>query len=423
MSTGKGTKSVRKSQQGNDVIPSVGFLNTVAKHKATLGQTVINLGSLTTPTEATALGFIQPSGGTLAAMDLQRYKNNVKVQSTLRGLMDNPLDYRVTGQSQITLNVAAFEDEIFTIMIESQPRSGINLVAAQPKVQSYMLPVGQTDIPAGVYTVNKNPGEDVGEFMVIVDRVLQYRNTGNGTSGGDYQELTGIIRLNDADLVNVRKVTMVWVGALVDNPQDSQLALIQTLSGQIDAMVPTLAALAGVSQNVFQVAPNDPDLVAFGAEVIAQAARILALENPPACELHIDTGNGHGSTNTRIRRFTNVRANSLGSYLTYADDASLGMSITCNIAGRYEFTYADYNNAGSGAIGISLNTAVPTTNVSALSYAQGKRTIINTPGAATSSSTTITLDLNPGDVVRAHTSANVNGADDNVFFRAIRVGN
>jgi hypothetical protein len=279
MSTGKGTKSIRKSQQGNDLLPSVGFLNTVAKHKATLNQTVINLGSLTTPPEATALGFIQPSGGTLAALDLQRYKNNVKVMSTAKGLMDNPIDYRITGTAQITLADGAADGEIFTIMVESQPRNGINIVAAQPKVASYLLPAGQTDIPAGTYTVNKNPGEDVGEFIVIVDRQVQYRNTGNGSSGGDYQEIAGLVRMNDYDPINDRKVVLVWVGALVDNPQDTQLALIQTLQGQIDAMVPTLAALAGVSESVFQTSPNDPDLLAFSATVIDLAARIAALES------------------------------------------------------------------------------------------------------------------------------------------------
>lgn len=290
MSTGKGTKSIRKSQLGRDIIPSVGFLNTVAKHKATVGQTVINLGSLTTPTEATALGFVQPSGATLAAMDLSRYKNNVKVSSTVRGLMDNPLDYRVTGQQQITLQVGAFENEIFTITIESQPRVGTNLVAAQPKVQSYTLLAGNRDIPVGPFTVNRNPGEDVGECMVIIDRVMMYRNTDNSAPGdgveGDYQELTGIIRMNTADLTNDRRVTLVWVGALVDNPQDSQLALIQTLASQIDILVPTVAALAGVPESTFQSAPNDVDLAAFGAEVIdlrndlaSAEARISQLEN------------------------------------------------------------------------------------------------------------------------------------------------
>jgi hypothetical protein len=201
--------------------------------------------------------------------------------------MDNPLDYRITGQQQITLSLGAFDGEIFTITVDSQPKNTVAVVAAQTKVSSYVLPAGTTDIPAGTYTVNKHPGEDVGEFMVVVDRQVQYRNTTNGTSGGDYQEIAGIIRMNEADLINDRKVTLIWVGAVVDNPQDSQLALMQVLAGQIDAMVPTLAALAGVPENTFQAAPNDPDLVAFGATVINHESRIVTNENKLAT---IDSG-------------------------------------------------------------------------------------------------------------------------------------
>lgn len=282
MSTGKGTKSIRKSQQGNDLLPSVGFLNTVAKHKATLGQTVIDITSLTVPTEATLLGFVQPSGPTLNAIDLQRFKNNVRLESTIRGIMDNPLSYRITGSKEITLSVGAFENEIFTIVVEARPRVGTTLVAAQPKVQSYTLPAGQTDIPVGPYTINRNPGEDIGEFMVVIDRGIMYRNTDNMDPGlgidGDYKELTGIVRMNEADPDNDRKVNLVWVGALVDNPQDSQLAMIQTLGSQIDAMIPTLAALAGVDTTDFQAAPNDVDLAAFGADVITAQSDIDALQ-------------------------------------------------------------------------------------------------------------------------------------------------
>lgn len=278
MSTGKGSKSIRKSQLGNDLLPTVGFLNYVIKHKATAGQTTINLGSLNVPTEATALGFIQPSGAALSSIDLSRFKNNVKVQSKARGLMDNPIEYRITGQQEITLNVSAAEGEIFTITVDSQPKSIVNFTSAQPKVYSYTLAAGTTDIPAGSYTVNANPGEDVGDFMVLIDRQLQYRNTDNGLTGGDYQEIAGFVRMNTPDLINDRKVTLVWVGALVDNPQDSQLAMIQVLHGQLNALIPTVAAVAGVSEASLQVSPTDPDLAAFAATVIAQANRITELE-------------------------------------------------------------------------------------------------------------------------------------------------
>lgn len=148
------------------------------------------------------------------------------------------------------------------------------------------------------------------------------------------------------------------------------------------------------------------------------------LVNPPTCELYLDTGNGHGSTATKIRRFSNVGVNSLAPYMTYVDDATNGMSITCNIAGRYEFFFADFASAASGQLGLSVNAnALLTTNITSLTYAQGKRAMVNSPSANVSGCFTISLDLVPGDVVRAHTNGGNNAADINCIFKVLRLGN
>lgn len=357
MSTGKGTKSIRKSQQGNDIIPSVGFLNTLAKHKATLGQTVINISSLTVPPEATALGFVQPSGGTLAAIDLQRFKNNVQVSSSFRGLMDNPLDYQITGTQQITLQVAALESEIFTISMQARPRVGTTLVAAQPRVQSYTLPVGSTDIPVGVaYTVNAQPGNDSGDFMVFVDKVLMQRNTSNSAPGsgieGDYQEIAGFVRMNSIDFTNDRRVTLVWVGALLDNP-DSSYSIIQTVASQIDAMIPTLAALAGVPESTFQGAPNDPALLAFANRVTDLENRLnnVAYNNYD----YVEYGGGVRQASNRIFP-TNQLANMAQGAFDVSTFASAG-ELKCVKAGWYTFKAKIQMNA-LGTSSITRNNSV-----------------------------------------------------------------
>jgi hypothetical protein len=340
--------------------------------------------------------------------------------------MDNPIDYQITGTQQITLSVASFENEIFTIIIESRPATTVQMVAAQPKVESYTLPAGQTDIPTGPYTVNKNPTQRVGDFMVFVDRELMYRNDGNSAWSnvivGDYQELAGVVRMNFADLGNDRDVVLVWVGALVDNPQDTQLALIQTLQGQIDAMIPALSQVTGLPESAFQTSPNDIDLLNFSAEVLAQEARLDALEALESVGLHLDTGNGHGSTGTMIRRFSNVRSNTLGSYATYQDSATDGMSVTINTPGKYEFHFSDYSTGGTSAIGFSVNAASLSTSLTTTTHAQGKRGLVNTPVALVSNGITLTLNLIAGDVVRAHTNAAPNGNDSNVIFRVVKVG-
>jgi hypothetical protein len=47
-------------------------------------------------------------------------------------------------------------------------------------------------------------------------------------------------------------------------------AMIENVQGQIDQIVPTVAALAGVPEANFQISPNSVDLKQFGDKVMAQ---------------------------------------------------------------------------------------------------------------------------------------------------------
>lgn len=131
--------------------------------------------------------------------------------------------------------------------------------------------------------------------------------------------------------------------------------------------------------------------------------------------VHVDSGNGHGSTNTKIRRFTNTRKN-VGTAITYADSSTLGASFTINQTGLYSISYNDSRSASSDFMGISVSTSAPTTDISSLTYAQGIRAITTSP-AAGYAQCSITLELVAGDVVRAHTR----GAHDNTAEQMIFV--
>lgn len=74
--------------------------------------------------------------------------------------------------------------------------------------------------------------------------------------------------------------------------------------------------------------------------------------------VRLNTANGYGSTNTKIRRFTNVVTNQ-GSDITYADSATLGASFTININGVYAVSYSDDFSAVDSVF-ITLNDTVPT---------------------------------------------------------------
>lgn len=131
-----------------------------------------------------------------------------------------------------------------------------------------------------------------------------------------------------------------------------------------------------------------------------------------------DTGNGHGGTNTAIRRFTN--ATTIGRDITYADSAANGGTFTVNRAGYYTMSYSDRNGASAASMGISVNSTNNTTSIGNLTPAQGK-IVFAQSAAALYSNVTATVYLNAGDIVRAHTDGSPNSTTDNTLFRIIRI--
>jgi hypothetical protein len=150
-----------------------------------------------------------------------------------------------------------------------------------------------------------------------------------------------------------------------------------------------------------------------------------ALIGIPDVELHLDTGNGYGSTGTFIRRFSNVNKNTLGSFATYVDSATNGMSVTINVKGQYQISYEDVrSSANLAGAGISVNASNISSPLSALNYADGKRGVLFQQSASTGRGAAITrvLNLNPGDVVRAHAISNDGASTDNVAFSLTFLG-
>jgi hypothetical protein len=123
--------------------------------------------------------------------------------------------------------------------------------------------------------------------------------------------------------------------------------------------------------------------------------------------VRLHTANGHGSTNTTIRRFsTSVEAT--GSAITYADSSTAGATFTINVDGIYAITYCDQFNA-SDVFGISLNSSQLTTAISAITAADRLSSGV-TPAANSASHCSWTGPLSAGDVIRPHTNGSASGA-------------
>jgi hypothetical protein len=117
----------------------------------------------------------------------------------------------------------------------------------------------------------------------------------------------------------------------------------------------------------------------------------------------VHTGNGVGSTNTKIRRFTTVLTDTLGAY---ADNAALGGTFTMLDNGIYSICYSDRMSVGGDGFGVSKNSTQLTTAFNLINEADkliyaGARSADDLSGGA------IVTYLTAGDVLRCHVNTGV----------------
>jgi len=134
----------------------------------------------------------------------------------------------------------------------------------------------------------------------------------------------------------------------------------------------------------------------------------------------VNTGNGWGSTNTLIRRFSTTQS-SVGTDITYADSATLGASFTINTTAIYSISYTERLNS-AGYFGISVNSTQLSTAIDTITDTD-RFALQYMPNGNGAYSVNVTARLAAADVVRAQTS--IAGAYDASFaqvFRIRRVG-
>ena len=279
----RGSLSLRKKDVLEQKNSGTAYRRLVFAHKANAGETGINFTALVQPSEMASLGFTNPSSADILAANILFYKKNLTVISSARGVLMQDLSYTVPTSSRIDFQgFTSLQDEIFTLLLDTGVKDGLTIVDAAPIVATGELAVGQTDFNVGTpFEANKYNSQQVGAVLVFRDGVIQFRNPSNGTSGGNYQEvdngsgLTSVIRFNDAPVTEASQV-VVWGHLMAERPDASMTAAIESVAGQVDQMIPTLAALAGVAESTFQAQPNNQDLKQFGDKV----NNILDMEIP-----------------------------------------------------------------------------------------------------------------------------------------------
>lgn len=142
----------------------------------------------------------------------------------------------------------------------------------------------------------------------------------------------------------------------------------------------------------------------------------------PRSELRLDLANGYGSTNTMFRRFTTISINTGGAF-TYADSATLGMSVTINEEGLYGITYSDSFSSAAN-MGLSLNSSQGTVSISSGSLTASTRlAAATTTSAGASNTVTAMRRFVAGDVIRAHTQGISDAGNGWNIFSIVKLSN
>jgi hypothetical protein len=184
----------------------------------------------------------------------------------------------------------------------------------------------------------------------------------------------------------------------------------------------TLAVSGGVTLTttlpVLQGGTGVTTSTGTGSVVLSASPTFTGNVTTPLSYVRLNTANGYGSTNTVIRRFTNIVDN-VGVDITYADSATLGATFTINTNGVYSVSYVDNFNAVSN-IGLSINSTQLTTDIGAISVAT--RLAISTSGGANYSvSTSATFYAAATSIIRAHDDGAATGLAGRQNFTIARV--
>ena len=210
--------------------------------------------------------------------------------------------------------------------------------------------------------------------------------------------LAGGLNLDETGLISTTAISVGSTSATVIYSTTARTNVAYRITGLVDVV-----NTGGVYSNPSRV----------------QGAGGQALEIIPkgSC-VRLNTDNGYGSTNTKIKRFLTTVLNQ-GADITYADSATLGASFTINATGSYAMSYTDRFSIVAG-MGVTLNSTQPTINIGA-STIGNILAILDTPAANFTSTVSTTVYLAAGSVIRAHSDGAAAGASAITLFTITRV--
>jgi len=139
--------------------------------------------------------------------------------------------------------------------------------------------------------------------------------------------------------------------------------------------------------------------------------------------VYYNDGNGHGSGGTTTRRWTDARITNGGSDITYTGSSTNGDKFTAGTTGTYAICAGDTRSGGTLDSGITINSSSTSTNVSTISYANGKRTYMNGMSSGATFTDCLFIPLAVNDVIRLQDdSGAANDTSSLSFISIVKVG-
>lgn len=135
--------------------------------------------------------------------------------------------------------------------------------------------------------------------------------------------------------------------------------------------------------------------------------------------IRLSTGNGHGTSATKIRRFSLV-TEQVGPAIDYVDSATMGASFTVRESGVYSISYIDTHAGAAFNIGLSCNSTELQTSI--ISIVAGDRLGSVNVAATERPCLSVVVRLNAGDVIRPHTDAVPTSTAATIQFIMTQIG-
>jgi hypothetical protein len=180
--------------------------------------------------------------------------------------------------------------------------------------------------------------------------------------------------------------------------------------------------------NTAGATPNDDTTTNISINTFDYSEHVVVSDSLQATDsmIRFHTGNGYGSTNTKIRRYSNYACDNNGfsavgatqtcGAITCTESAANGVECTVNEDGGYDLTAVEVQSGSDVVFGFSVNSNQLTTDISAISVEDALTYHYFRDVGGTYHSVSGMFILKAGDVIRMHSNSASTNADSRSRF-------